>query len=115
MPKNKQKGVKSVQSSSSSCDDDLVCTHLELNLKPLPSKKSTSLSAKDEFNLIDDKCAIIHHSDAYKMDVRDGESALIIRTISPSSLTMHTVGDIKEEDSNDNCIASICSIQICRL
>ena len=120
MPKNKQKGVKSdgsnIQSSSSSCDDDdLVCTYLELNLKPLPSKKSTSLSAKDEFNLIDDKCAIIHLSDAYKMDVRDGESALIIRTISPSSLTIHTaVGDINEDDSNYNCIASICNIQICQ-
>jgi SpoVK/Ycf46/Vps4 family AAA+-type ATPase len=43
------------------------------------------MASKDELNNIDDKYAVVHWADAHKMDIHDGEPALIARTQEGSS------------------------------
>ena len=84
-----------------------VCTCMELNLKPTSRRgKSTS---NNELNIIDDKYAVMHWSDAYKMDIHEGEPALIVRHSISSSVACANNDD---DDSGDNFTAAVCNIRI---
>jgi len=67
----------------SSSQNEEACTCLEMNLKPIYRRITSTSSAatKDELNSnIDDKYAVIHWSDAHKMCISDGEPVLIVCT-----------------------------------
>lgn len=66
-------------------DDDHVRLCVELAVKPLPHKHSTnSNTTSGREDDVVRKEVWIHPSDAYDVDVRDGESALILRAVSAS-------------------------------
>ena len=68
---------------STSQIEEQACTCLEMNLKPISRRVTSTPSAatKDELNInIDDKYAVMHWSDAHKMCISDGEPVLIICT-----------------------------------
>ncbi|KAL7542176.1 hypothetical protein ACHAXR_011597 [Thalassiosira sp. AJA248-18] len=98
-------------SSKSASDDDTVCSSIELDLKPAPRKNSRCSSASasiidDVNNSIDGKHAIIHWSDAYKIDIHNDEPALVVRVIPPSSELQRSGND------NNNFLAKICKVRI---
>jgi len=84
---------------------------VELNLKPPTASASSSSSAiksaQDETNSIDGKTASISLADAQRVDIRDGESALIIRVTSSSS-------NLSSEQSSctANFASSTCRVRV---
>mmetsp|Transcript_24642 Transcript_24642/g.53152 ORF Transcript_24642/g.53152 Transcript_24642/m.53152 type:complete len:1053 (-) Transcript_24642:109-3267(-) len=111
MPKKQKKKINNREknevfnSPSKSASDEPVCTCLELDLKPSPGRTSRGDASKDDSNTVDDKYAVMHWSDAYKMDIHDGEPALIIRVIPSSS-------ESQEGCNNDSFIAAVCNVRI---
>lgn len=92
------------QSSSAaavaSSEDDPVYTCLELVAKPPPKRTS-----EDDSNKIDDKYVVLNSSDAYKMDIHDGEPALLA-----SSLLSSSPGS--PGSRNDTPVAVVCKVRI---
>ncbi|KAL3781457.1 hypothetical protein ACHAW5_009648 [Stephanodiscus triporus] len=82
-------------SPSKSASDDPICSCLELVAKSSSRSTSTGIASKVGSNNIDDKYAVVHWSDAYKMDIHDGEPALIARS-----------------QGDDSYIAIVCSVRI---
>lgn len=76
--------------------DDPICSCLELVAKCSFRSSSTGVASKIELNNIDDKHAVIHWSDAHKMDIHDGEPALIIA----------------RSQEGSNFIATVCSVRV---
>lgn len=77
--------------------DDPVCGCIELDLKP-SAKRRASKDAIDKD--IDNRYAVVHWSDAYKLDIRDGEPALVVS--SPGL----------ESSGNGSLLTSICKVRI---
>jgi len=94
MPKKQKSKTnsKDFKPTSKPASDEPVYDCVELDLKP-PTSRSGS---KDDDNNIDDKYAALHWSDAFKLDIHEGEPALIAH-----------------EDENDaSFITSICKVRI---
>ena len=83
MPK-KQKGNSNNRERhenllSKTASDDPICSCLELVTKSSLRSTSTGVAVKDESINIDNY-AVVHWMDAHKMDIHDGEPALIARS-----------------------------------
>ena len=101
MPKNKKNTPESFPSRSSNNHvEPSVCTCLGLVAKKTFPR--TSIAA---FRHIDGKYAVLHWSDARKIGIYHGESALIIS--SPCA----SLADA-QDDMNDRYIATVCSIRV---
>lgn len=90
-------------SSNSAYDDEPIYSCLELVAKQLSLKGGSTMTGTPpkivpESSNIDDKYAIVHWSDAYKMDIHDGEPALIIRR--------------RVEEGITNYISVVCNIRV---
>ena len=68
------------QKGSKTASDDPICSCLELVTKSSLRSTSTGVAVKDESSNIDDNYAVVHWMDAHKMDIHDGEPALIARS-----------------------------------
>eukprot|EP00579_Thalassiosira_antarctica_P018879 CAMPEP_0201966380 /NCGR_PEP_ID=MMETSP0904-20121228/11395_1 /ASSEMBLY_ACC=CAM_ASM_000553 /TAXON_ID=420261 /ORGANISM="Thalassiosira antarctica, Strain CCMP982" /LENGTH=737 /DNA_ID=CAMNT_0048513635 /DNA_START=325 /DNA_END=2535 /DNA_ORIENTATION=+ len=106
MPKKQKSKIisRDFTPSSKPANEDPVCACVELDLKPPTSRVSRGGASKDDVNSIDNKYAAVHWSDAYKLDIHDGEPALIVRDI-PSSSEFRSGND-------DSFIAAICKVRI---
>ncbi len=98
MPKNKKNKPES--RSSSNHVEPSVCTCLGL-----VAQKTFQRTSVDALRHIDGKCAVLHWSDACKIGLHHGESALIISSPCYSSADAQDV-------TNDRFIATVCSIRI---
>mmetsp|Transcript_19018 Transcript_19018/g.29734 ORF Transcript_19018/g.29734 Transcript_19018/m.29734 type:complete len:1037 (+) Transcript_19018:63-3173(+) len=86
-----------------------------LNLKPPPASASSSAikSAQEETNSIDGKTASISLADALSVDIRDGESALIIRVSSSSSSSSSNLSPEQSSFTHhDNFASSTCRVRV---
>ncbi len=85
-----------------------------LNLKSPPASASSSAikSAQEETNSIDGKTASISLADALSVDIRDGESALIIRVSSSSSSSSHLSPEQSSFTHHDNFASSTCRVRV---
>ncbi|KAL9191332.1 hypothetical protein ACHAXT_001038 [Thalassiosira profunda] len=81
--------------------DDAVCDCIELVLKP-PAKRKSGGEASGDINCIGDDCAILHPVDAHKLDIRDGEPAIIVRANPLSEL---------QNDNEDGLASIICKVR----
>ena len=92
--------------------DDTVFACVELALKP-PVRQSnsnngtTSPPSQAEVKNSDNNHVFIHWSDAHKIDIRDGEPALVLRHVVPS-LEMQRGNN----SNNDKVLAAICNVCI---
>lgn len=84
-----------------------------LNLKPPPASSSSSAikSAQEETNSIDGKTASISYADAQTIDIRDGESALIIRVASSASSSNLSLEQSRCTYHN-NIASSTCRVRV---
>ena len=86
-----------------------MCDCVLLNLKPPPTSSSSAIkSAQEETNNVDGNTASISYADAQRVDIRDGESALIFRVASSSNLSLEQKSCIH----TDNFASSACRVRV---
>jgi len=85
-----------------------------LNAKPPTSSSSAAAakSAQEETNSVDRKTALISLADALRVDIRDGEPALIIRVTSSSTQSTHLSSDQGSCAHHERFVSSTCLVRV---